>query len=75
MVAKLERIADELMKKIRHPGIGSRGRDGETIYAKGFGVEDMIPATPENLTHTVFQLASVSKSISSTVVAHRSART
>ncbi|HEY5114167.1 MAG TPA: serine hydrolase domain-containing protein, partial [Nakamurella sp.] len=75
-VAKLDGIADELMKSSGIPGMAvAVVHGGKTIYAKGFGVKDVNrPADdPANTVDpdTVFQLASVSKPIGSTVVAHQ----
>ena len=70
-VARLDGIADELMKKTGIPGMAvAVVHGGKTVYAKGFGVRD-IKAGDKVDADTVFQLASVSKSISSTVVAHQ----
>lgn len=74
-VAKLDGIADELMKSSGIPGMAvAVVHSGKTIYAKGFGVKDATkPADdPSNEVgpDTVFQLASVSKPIGATVVAH-----
>ena len=70
-VAKLDGIADELMKKTGIPGMAvAVVHGGKTVYAKGFGVRD-VKAGEKVDPDTVFQLASVSKSISSTVVAHQ----
>ena len=73
-VAKLDGIADDLMKKSGIPGMAvAVVHGGKTVYAKGFGVKDVKQATVEQRVDpdTVFQLASVSKPISSTVVAHQ----
>lgn len=74
-VAKLDGIADELMKKSGIPGMAvAVVHGGKTVYAKGFGVKDVRNGGgPENKVDpdTVFQLASVSKSLGSTVVAHQ----
>ena len=75
-VAKLDGIADELMKSSGIPGMAvAVVHGGKTIYAKGFGVKDANkPADdPANKVDpaTVFQLASVSKPIGATVVAHQ----
>lgn len=77
-VAKLDGIADELMKKSGIPGMAvAVVHGGKTIYAKGFGVKDVRngsgPGHPENAVgpDTVFQLASLSKPLGSTVVAHQ----
>jgi CubicO group peptidase (beta-lactamase class C family) len=70
-VAKLDGIADELMKKSGIPGMAvAVVHGGKTVYAKGFGVRDIKTGDKVD-PDTVFQLASVSKSISSTVVAHQ----
>jgi CubicO group peptidase (beta-lactamase class C family) len=70
-VAKLDGIADDLMKKSGIPGMAvAVVHGGKTVYAKGFGVKDVRSGDkidPE----TVFQLASVSKPLSATVVAHQ----
>ncbi len=70
-VAKLDGIADELMKKSGIPGMAvAVVHGGKAVYAKGFGVKDIKTGDKVD-PDTVFQLASVSKSISSTVVAHQ----
>ena len=70
-VAKLDGIADELMKKSGIPGMAvAVVHGGKTVYAKGFGVRDI--KTGEKVDpDTVFQLASLSKPLSATVVAHQ----
>ena len=75
-VAKLDGLADDLMKKSGLPGMAvAVVHGGKTLYAKGFGVKDnRKPADdPANQVDpdTVFQLASVSKSLAATVVAHQ----
>ena len=70
-VAKLDGIADDLMKKSGIPGMAvAVVHGGKTVYAKGFGVKDVKTGDKVD-PDTVFQLASVSKSIASTVVAHQ----
>ncbi len=70
-VAKLDGIADDLMKKTGIPGMAvAVVHGGKTVYAKGFGVRDTKTGDKVDA-DTVFQLASVSKSVSSTVVAHQ----
>ncbi|CAN3130713.1 serine hydrolase [Mycobacterium sp. smrl_JER01] len=76
-VAELDRLAEELMSTSGIPGMavavvhgGVHG--GETVYAKGFGVKNAeLPDDPANRVgaDTVFQLASLSKPLSATVVA------
>ena len=78
-VAKLDGIADELMKSSGIPGMAvAVVHGGKTIYAKGFGVKDATKSAddPANKVDpaTVFQLASVSKPIGATVVAHEVGR-
>ncbi|MCT7657529.1 serine hydrolase [Mycobacterium deserti] len=70
-VGKLDGIAEDLMKKSGVPGMAvAVVHGGKTVYAKGFGVRDV--KTGEKVDpDTVFQLASLSKSLSSTVVAHQ----
>ena len=70
-VAKLDGIADDLMKKSGIPGMAvAVVHGGKTVYAKGFGVKDVRSGDKID-PDTVFQLASVSKSLSATVVAHQ----
>jgi CubicO group peptidase (beta-lactamase class C family) len=70
-VAKLDGIADDLMKKSGIPGMAvAVVHGGKTVYAKGFGVRDVKTGDKVD-PDTVFQLASLSKSLSSTVVAHQ----
>jgi CubicO group peptidase (beta-lactamase class C family) len=70
-VAKLDGIADELMKKSGIPGLAvAVVHGGKTVYAKGFGVRDVKTGDKVD-PDTVFQLASVSKPLSATVVAHQ----
>ena len=74
-VAKLDGIADELMKKSGIPGMSvAVVHGGKVAYAKGFGVKDVRKGgNPANRVDpdTVFQLASLSKPLGSTVVAHQ----
>ncbi|MEU3009179.1 serine hydrolase [Nocardia asteroides] len=68
-VGKLDELAQSLMDSTHIPGMAvAVVHGGKTVYAKGFGVrqaggQDKIDAD------TVFQLASVSKSVAATVVA------
>jgi CubicO group peptidase (beta-lactamase class C family) len=70
-VAKLDGIVDALMEKSGIPGMAvAVVHGGKTVYAKGFGVKDV--RTGDKIdADTVFQLASLSKPLSSTVVAHQ----
>jgi len=68
-VQELEKLAQKQIQENALPGIAMAVVfQGKTVYAKGFGVRDVNTKTPVDA-ETVFQLASVSKSIGSTVVA------
>ena len=69
-VAQLDGLADSLMSKTGIPGMAvAVVKDGKTVYAKGFGIRRV--GTPDKVdADTVFQLASVSKAVAGTVVAH-----
>lgn len=68
-VAALDEIITELLSVTGVPGLAaSVVHRGELLYAKGFGVRDINTGVPVDA-ETVFHLASVSKSLSSTVVA------
>ena len=68
-VARLDSIIGGVLAKTGVPGLAAAVvHDGRVLYAKGFGVRDVnSPARVD--ASTVFRLASVSKSLSSTVVA------
>ena len=70
-VARLDGLATELMQSSGIPGMAvAVVHAGKTLYAKGFGVRDA--SSPDKVdADTVFQLASLSKSIAATVVAHQ----
>jgi len=74
-VAKLDGLAEDLLKKSGIPGLAvAVVHGGKTVYAKGFGVKDVKDGDAQGNrvdADTVFQLASLSKSVSSTVVAHQ----
>ena len=74
-VAKLDGIAEELLESSGIPGMAvAVVHGGKTIYAKGFGVKDVRAGDTESNRvdpDTVFQLASMSKSLGATVVAHQ----
>jgi CubicO group peptidase (beta-lactamase class C family) len=70
-VKKLDGLADDLMKKSGIPGMAvAVVHGGKTVYVKGFGVKD-VRSSEKVDADTVFQLASLSKPLSSTVVAHQ----
>lgn len=69
-VEQLDGLVDTLMKDSAVPGMAvAVVHDGRTVYAKGFGVRE--EGTDDKVdTGTVFQLASMSKAVGATVVAH-----
>jgi CubicO group peptidase (beta-lactamase class C family) len=68
-VAALDGLAANLLRKTGVPGMAvAVVHRGETVYARGFGVRKADTAEHVDQ-HTVFQLASVSKPLASTVVA------
>ncbi len=73
-VARIDGLVGDLMKSTGIPGMAvAVVHGGKTVYAKGFGVRDATRGTGQDNTvdaDTVFQLASVSKSVGATVVAH-----
>lgn len=70
-IGKLDGLVDDLMKKSGIPGMAvAVVHGGKTMYAKGFGVKDVRTGDKVD-SDTVFQLASLSKPLSSTVVAHQ----
>lgn len=70
-VDKLDGLAADLLDKSGVPGMAvAVVHRGKTVYAKGFGVRDIRTEEPVDA-DTVFQLASLSKSVSATVVAHQ----
>ncbi|MCX2715666.1 serine hydrolase [Mycolicibacterium sp. J2] len=74
-VGRLDGIAEELMRTSGIPGLAiAVVHGGKTVYAKGFGVKDNRAggdAANKVGPDTVFQLASVSKPLSATVVARQ----
>lgn len=72
-VAELDGMVGDLMDRTGIPGMAvAVVHAGKTVYAKGFGVKNNeLPDSPENRVDadTVFQLASLSKPVSATVVA------
>lgn len=70
-VAQLDQLADGLLASSGIPGMAVAViHGGKMMYSKGFGVRDVV--TKEKVdSDTVFQLASISKSVGATVVARR----
>jgi CubicO group peptidase (beta-lactamase class C family) len=72
-IARLNDLATDMLRKTHIPGIAiAVARDGQTVYAAGFGVR-RVGTTDAVDADTVFQLASLSKSVGATVVAHQAA--
>lgn len=70
-IASLDAIAGDVMKRSGMPGMAvAVVRDGKTVYAKGFGVRKIGESQPIDA-DTVFQIASLSKSLAASVVAHQ----
>ncbi len=68
-VAALGEIVREVLARTGVPGLSAAVvHRGKVLYAKGFGVRDINTGVPVDAS-TVFHLASVSKSLSATVVA------
>ncbi|MBV8788870.1 MAG: beta-lactamase family protein, partial [Mycobacterium sp.] len=74
-VSKVDGLVNELLKSTGIPGMAvAIVHGGKVMYAKGFGVKDVTKgqgADNKVDADTVFQLASVSKSVGSTVIAHQ----
>ncbi|OMC43060.1 serine hydrolase [Mycobacterium sp. IS-2888] len=73
-VAKVDGLVNDLMKNSGVPGMAvAIVHGGKTLYTKGFGVKDASKGDGQANkvdADTVFQLASISKSVGATVVAH-----
>lgn len=73
-ISKVDGLLGDLMKSTGIPGMAvAIVHGGKTVYAKGFGVRDVSKGDGQDNkvdADTVFQLASVSKSVGATVVAH-----
>lgn len=73
-VAKVDGLIGDLMKSTGVPGMAvAIVHGGKVLYAKGFGIKDVSRGQAQDNrvdADTVFQLASVSKSVGATVLAH-----
>ncbi len=70
-IASLDAIAGDVMKRSGIPGMSvAVVRDGKVVYAKGLGVRKIGESQPVDA-DTVFQIASLSKSLAASVVAHQ----
>lgn len=70
-IGELDALATAIMKRSKVPGMAvAVVRDGRTVYAKGFGVRKV--GAPDTVdADTVFQIASLSKPVTATVVARQ----
>jgi CubicO group peptidase (beta-lactamase class C family) len=73
-VSRVDGLVGDLMKNTGIPGMAvAIVHGGKTLYAKGFGTKDASKGDGQDNkvdADTVFQLASISKSVGATVVAH-----
>ncbi|OBK65434.1 serine hydrolase [Mycobacterium colombiense] len=73
-VGKVDGLVNDLMKSTGIPGMAvAIVHGGKVLYAKGFGIKDASKGQGQDNrvdADTVFQLASVSKSVGATVIAH-----
>ncbi|GAB2888961.1 serine hydrolase [Paraburkholderia jirisanensis] len=70
-LAQLDKLAADLMASSGVPGMAVAVVHGtQTVYAKGFGIRETGSALPVDA-DTVFQLASLSKPIGASVIAHQ----
>ena len=70
-IAQLDQLAKDLMDRTGVPGMAvAVVRGDQKIYAEGFGTRQVDTTSPVDA-DTVFQLASLSKSVGSTVVARQ----
>jgi len=73
-ISKVDGLVGDLMRNTGIPGMAvAIVHGGKTVYAKGFGVRDTSRGDGQGNkvdADTVFQLASISKSVGATVVAH-----
>lgn len=70
-IGELDALAASIMKRSGIPGMAvAVVRDGRTVYAKGFGVRK-VGATETVDADTVFQIASLSKPVTGTIVARQ----
>jgi CubicO group peptidase (beta-lactamase class C family) len=77
-ISKVDGLVSDLMKNTGIPGMAvAIVRGGKTLYAKGVGIRDASKGDGQDNkvdADTVFQLASMSKSVGATVVAHEVAQ-
>lgn len=70
-IKQVDHLAQEVMTSSKVPGMAiAIVHDGHTVFAKGYGVRSLESGAPVDA-ETVFQLASISKALGATVVAHQ----
>src|SRR5262245_45109758 len=70
-IAELDTLAAAVMRKSGIPGMAvAVVRDGRAVYVKGFGVRKVGAPEPVDA-DTVFQIASLSKPVTGTIVARQ----
>ncbi|QCW99008.1 beta-lactamase family protein [Aggregatimonas sangjinii] len=70
-LAKAEALLQNLVNDNKVPGISiSVLKKGETLLQKGYGYADMEAKIPVDIQKTIFRIASVSKPIAATALAH-----
>ena len=68
---KADTLLNDLIKEKRIPGLAiSVLKEGEILFQKGYGYADLECKTPIDARKTVFRIASVSKPIAATALAH-----
>jgi len=70
-LAKADSLLSDLVNQKKIPGISiTILKDGKTILQKGYGFADLETKTPIDPKKTIFRIASVSKNIAATALAH-----
>jgi CubicO group peptidase (beta-lactamase class C family) len=70
-LAKADALLNTLVNENKIPGVAiSVIKDGKTFFQKGVGYADLENKTPINPKKTIFRIASVSKPIAATALAH-----
>lgn len=70
-LVKVDAILNALVNEKKVPGLAiTILKDGKTLFQKGYGYADLENKTPINPTESLFRIASVSKPIAATALAH-----
>lgn len=73
-LGRIDGLAEDLLKRSGIPGLAvAVVHDGKPVFLKGYGLRKVAESAPID-TDTVFQLASLSKSVGAGVVAHEVAK-